>query len=272
MTRATSDRGSRPDQRRTVPMLLVAFTLGLTCTLASGFTCSRSRLTDHSILTNGNLNAAIPKTQAGNKDTQRRRPLLMSSEAKDPDDGTATDENITPPHDFKGWVDELFEKSSFFQMFRAKEQRNLPPLLVEDSQLLLYDIVLILNLTASISFWVIHRLSFDYISAALSEGSLVCILWIICGLINGAFLASAVDGHYNPSDERAGPKAAGMLGLHTFISTASLRVMLALVSAVLEHRKVGAVPGEDLVPLEVAFGLVLLSMWRLLHSCFIPRV
>lgn len=253
-------------------MLLVAIILGWTCGVASGFACSLSRFTVHSILTHRNLVAAVPKAYAGYKDTHRPRPLLMSSEAKDPDDGTATDENITPPHDYQGWVDELLEKSSFFPKFQAKEQRKLPPLLVEDNQLLLYDIVLLLNLTASISFWVIHRLSFDYISAALSEGSLMCILWIICGLFNGAFLFSAVDGHYNPSDERAGPKAAGMLGLHTFINTASLRVVVALISAVLEHRKVGAVPGEDLVPLEIAFGLVLLSMWRLLHSCFTPRV
>lgn len=253
-------------------MLLVPIIIGLTCSVASGFTGCPSRLLAYSRSTRRYQNAAGSKTHTRCMNFEGTRAPLMSSEAKDPGDEPTTEKNSDSSDDYQGWVDEGLKKSSFFQMFRSWEDRKLPPLLVEDNQLLLYDIILILNLTASISFWVIHRLSFDYISPALSEGSLLCILWIICGLFNGAFLVSAVDGHYSPSDERAGPKAAGMLGLHTFINTASLRVVVALISAILEHRKVGAVPGEDLVPLEIAFGLVLLSMWRLLHSCFTPRV
>ena len=253
-------------------MLLVAIVIGVRCGLTSGFTVAPSRILSNSLSTRRNLNAAALMTDIRQRDFKRRRALLMSSEAKDPGDGTATEESADSPDDYQGSVDESLEKSSLFQMFRPRESRKLPPLFVEDNQLLLYDIVLILNLTASISFWVIHRMSFDYISPALSEGSLMCILWIICGLFNGAFLVSAVDGNYSPSDERAGPKAAGMLGLQTFINTASLRVVVALITAMLEHRKVGGVPGEDLVPLEIAFGLVLLSMWRLLHSCYTPRV
>ena len=115
-------------------------------------------------------------------------------------------------------------------------------------------------------------MNFDFIGSAVSEGSLVCILWIAAGLYNGAFLYSAVDGHYGSTDERGGPRAAGMLGLHTFMSAASMRVILALVMAVLEHRKVGVVAGEQLIPLEIAFGLLLMSMWRALHSSFVPRV
>jgi hypothetical protein len=237
-------------------------------------------------------NIAIPRTKSVSGKRSRspaplknrlsifEKRLSMSSEATDPNDGPSRDDNndtgsvTTTPTEKKnrGWVDELRETSPFFQAFLPKAERKIPPLLVEDNPLLLYDILLILNLTASISFWVVHRMSFDYIAPAISEGSLMCILWIISGLFNGAFLYSAVDGHYNPSDDRAGPKAAGMLGLHTFINTASLRVILALVTAIVEHRPVGAVPGEDLVPLEIAFGLVLMSLWRLLHSSFTPRI
>jgi hypothetical protein len=218
------------------------------------------------------LNEVTRKPRKQSVSLKRQHPLHMSSEAKDPNEEPASNENDRLAYNDRSWVDELMDTFPFFQLLHSKEPRKMPPLLVEDNQLLLYDLVLILNLTVSISLWVVHRMSFDFIAPALSEGSLMCILWIIAGLSNGAFLYSAVDGHYNSSDDRGGPKAAGMLGLHTFINAANLRVMVALVSAVLEHRKVGMVPGEDLVPLEIAFGLVLLSMWRLLHSSFTPRV
>lgn len=267
--------GSRSIRRRIGFTLWVAVFLGLTCSVASGFAIPNAMQTSkrisHRPEARARLNDPTQKTRTRINDLAQKQRLYMSSEAKDPNEGPAHDENNILPSENRDWVDELMETSSFFQIFRAKEHKKMPPLLVEDNSVLLYDIFLILNLTASISFWVVHRMSFEYIAPALSEGSLMCILWIISGLFNGAFLYSAVDGHYNPSDERAGPKAAGMLGLHTFINTASLRVMVALISAILEHRKVGVVPGEDLVPMEIAFGLLLLSMWRLLHSSFTPR-
>lgn len=202
----------------------------------------------------------------------------MSSDLADPKNNEPDDSNDslqqqqgTTPKEQRGWIDELRDTSPFFQFLSDEKERKQPPLQVEDFPLLVYDVFLLVNLVASISFCVVHRMSFDYIAPALSEGSLLCILWIGSGLLNGAFLDSAVDGHYNPGDEKAGPKAAGMLGLHTFISTASFRVMIALVMAILQHRPVGAVPGEDLIPLEIAFGIALMSLWRALHSNFVPR-
>lgn len=142
---------------------------------------------------------------------------------------------------------------------------------VEDANLLFYDVLLILNLSLSISFWVVHRMSIDFIGSAVGEGSLMCILWIAAGLYNGAFLYSAVDGHYGSSSDKGGPRAAGFLGLQTFIGTVNLRICVALVMAILEHRKVGVTAAEQLVPLEIVFGLVLMSMWRALHSYSTPR-
>ena len=98
------------------------------------------------------------------------------------------------------------------------------------------------------------------VKPALSEGSLLCILWIITGSWNGAFLFSAVDGHYDTNlNEPDGPTSAALLGLSTFIGTANLRILFALGTAVLEHREVGVTKGEELIPLEIAFGSMLMS-------------
>jgi len=161
--------------------------------------------------------------------------------------------------------------SSFVQN-EASTFKGGPPWQIEDSSLLLYDIFLILNLSVSISFWVVHRMSFLNIVPAFSEGSLICILWIVAGLWNGAFLYSAVDGHYDMTKEenegKGGPKSAALLGLSTFVTTASLRIIVALGMGVLEHRQVGLANGEELIPLEIAFGLMLMSAWRMLHSSY----
>ena len=271
-----SSQGNRSVRQTIGSMLYAIVFVGLSCSPSLGFSTtnaiSRSALVVHASSMHNSLNELPLKPGKLHVSLKRKHPLHMSSEAKDPNEENASDESDLLTSKDRSWVDELMETFPFVQLFKSKDQRNMPPLLVEDNQLLLYDLVLILNLTVSISLWVVHRMSFDFIAPALSEGSLMCILWIIVGLYNGAFLYSAVDGHYKSSDDRGGPKAAGMLGLHTFINAANLRVMVALASAVLEHRKVGIVPGEDLVPLEIAFGLVLLSMWRLLHSSFTPRV
>lgn len=155
-----------------------------------------------------------------------------------------------------------------------QEQTNKVPLPIEiqDMNVLYYDIFLILNLSVSISFWVVHRLSLFNIMDAFSEGCLLSILWIISGLYNGTFLYSAIDGHHDMTrDEsygKGGPKAAGLLGLWTFVGTINLRMVVALAMAVGEHRLVGTAGGEDLIPLELCFGLVLMSMWRNLHSTY----
>lgn len=149
-----------------------------------------------------------------------------------------------------------------------------PPIQIQDVSLLYYDIFLIINLSVSISFWVVHRLSFFHIMDAFSEGCLLSILWIISGLYYGSFLYSAIDGHYDISKEEninkgyGGPKSAGLLGLWTFVGTINLRMVVALMIAVVEHRQVGSADGEELIPLELCFGLVLMSMWRMLHSAY----
>mmetsp|Transcript_15214 Transcript_15214/g.36517 ORF Transcript_15214/g.36517 Transcript_15214/m.36517 type:complete len:278 (+) Transcript_15214:164-997(+) len=154
---------------------------------------------------------------------------------------------------------------------------NGPPLDVDDANLLLYDAFLIMNLSASISFFVVHRLDLIYVPLSLNEGALLSMCWIVAGLANGAFLSSAVDGHYDPAGaeyaEKGGPRAAGLLALSTFVTTSSLRILIALVAAVANHRQVGVVgSGEELIPLEILFGLVLMSAWRTLHSANTPRI
>jgi hypothetical protein len=151
-------------------------------------------------------------------------------------------------------------------------QNRRPPPQVEDVDVLFYDIFLIINLTVSISFWVVHRLDVSYLGAAFNEGCLMCLLWIGSGLSTGAFLNSAVDGHFGSSSERGGPKAAAMLALHTFLNAINLRLLFALAVAVVQHRPVGIAVGEQLMPLELGFGLCLMMFWRLVHSSFVPRV
>lgn len=151
-----------------------------------------------------------------------------------------------------------------------------PPIQVDDTNLLYYDVFLLVNLSASISFWVAHRMQFTFVPMALNEGALLSISWIIAGLANGAFLYSSIDGHYDPlgrgNDEgKGGPKAAGLLGLSTFISASSIRIVIALACAVYQHRPVGA-DGEELISLEIVTGLALMSLWRAFHSANTPRV
>ena len=43
-------------------------------------------------------------------------------------------------------------------------------------------------------------------------------------------------------------------------------MVVALIAAIIEHRPVGTGNGEDLIPLEIGFGLILMSTWRAIHS------
>lgn len=158
----------------------------------------------------------------------------------------------------------------FVELFR--QDQKLPPMQVDDTNLLLYDVFLIVNLSLSISFWVTHRMDFDYLPFAFSEGCLLSIFWVLSGLYNGMFLYSAVDGHYGPTDERGGPKAAAILALNTYVNTVNLRLIFAFLVAVAEHRQVGVSPSEQILPLEIGFGLLLMSSWRALHSSITPRI
>ena len=192
-------------------------------------------------------------------------------------DETSTNNAQVPPPgvDNESNKQEATNPLSQFLEFRsslAERYKKMPPIQVEDMNVLLYDIFLIVNLTASISFWVTHRMDLNYLSMALSEGCLFSCFWIIAGLYHGSFLWSSVDGHFGSSDERGGPKAAAMLAANTFVNATSLRLLFALIVAVFQHRPVGASPSEELLPLEIGFGLVLMASWRALHSSFVPRI
>ena len=115
-------------------------------------------------------------------------------------------------------------------------------------------------------------MSLEYLPSAFSEGCLFSILWIAAGLYHGSFLMSSVDGHYGSVDDRGGPKAAAALALNTFVNAVNLRLLFALVVAFLQHRQVGTDPGEQLLPLEIGFGLILMTSWRALHSSITPRI
>jgi hypothetical protein len=149
-------------------------------------------------------------------------------------------------------------------------QDHRPPMKVEDTNLLFYDIFLILNLAVSISFWVVHRMDFAYIGTAFNEGCLMSLMWIGAGLYSGAFLHSAVDGH--SVSDHVGPKKAGILAFQAYINACSLRLLFALAVAVVQHRPVGFALGEQIMPLEMGFGLIMMSSWRILHSSFAQRL
>lgn len=202
-----------------------------------------------------------------------------------------------------------------------QQQYRLPPFLVEDWNVLLYDLLLMINLVVSISFWVVHRMDISYIGLAFNEGCLLSLLWIIAGLFNGSFLYTAIDGHQRPnhnnsknsimsmrittnnvnsnqgmnttdatksdvdvrkndtqrpndnrnSSAHGGPIAAGLLALHTYINTMNLRLVYALIVAMLEHRSALSNASELLIPLEFGYGLVLMILWRTLHSSYVLR-
>lgn len=177
-------------------------------------------------------------------------------------------------------------------LFRKDGFEKLPPLRFEDLNLLFYDVFLIVNLSLSISFWVTHRLNPSYLGIALNEGCIFSLCWMLSGmcfefshsfmkfhhsnkpanhgtgLYHGAFLLSSVNGN----SEAGGPKEAFALGLNTQIGAINIRLLFALVSAALHHREVGMMPIEGLIPLEVGCGVVLMSMWRALHSYAAPRI
>lgn len=169
----------------------------------------------------------------------------------------------------------VFDQIPFIHLLTGPDGRKkVPPVQIDDSNVLFYDVLLIINLSLSISFWVTHRLNFDYIPSALNEGCLFSILWILSGLYHGSFLYSSMDGHYPLDDEenRGGPKAAALLAFNTYVNAINLRLIFALIGAFIQHRKVGVGIGEELLPLEITCGLILMTMWRALHSQITPRI
>lgn len=156
-------------------------------------------------------------------------------------------------------------KLSFFQ--------QPPPPDIEDVPLLLYDIVLLLNLTVSISFWVTHRYSFTHLGTAFSEGCLLSSCWIVAGLYSGSFLHSAATGHSGGNNKSPSSRTT-LLALNTFVNTANLRLLFALVAAVVQHQPVGSTGSfggveTEMLGLEFGFGMVLMQVWRTLHGRFV---
>jgi hypothetical protein len=200
-------------------------------------------------------------------------PLLMSSEIGDEDyDSQIEEEWIQKKNSGSPNPESLFQKIVDSIKEYDDTVKRQPPFQVEDLNVLFYDTFLIINLAVSISFWVVHRMDMTRIGTAFSEGCLMSSLWIGAGLFTGAFLNSAVDGHYGSADEeRGGPKGAGLLAFQTYINAVNLRLLFALVVAVIQHRPVGSAAGEQLMPLEIGFGMLLMVFWRALHSRFVPR-
>ena len=154
----------------------------------------------------------------------------------------------------------------------AAKYRRLPPIHIEDNSLLWFDLFLLVTVSTAASLGVVHRTDVAYLGSGFNEGCLMSICWLIAGLYNGAFLWGAVDGHYGSADPRGGPKAAGMLGFHTYIGAVNLRLLFALLVAIMQHRTVGSVGGELLIPPEMGAGVAIMSAWRYLHSLYTPRM
>jgi hypothetical protein len=227
------------------------------------------------LIENG-FDSALSSSLSSNDDNDDEfEPTPINGELKEDNmiqrsSGKNTNEGPDVPSIFQRMFDEI----PFIHLFFPEGRKKLPPVQVEDFGVMLYDVFLIVNLCFSISFCVTHRLDFTYIPYAFNEGCLFSILWIASGLYHGSFLYSAMDGHYPLDDElnRGGPKAAAALAFNTYINTINLRLVSALVGAFLQHRKVGESPMEELIPLEIGCGLVLMTMWRALHSQVTPRV
>jgi hypothetical protein len=186
------------------------------------------------------------------------------------------EQDLSPRNTPASILQRLFDEIPFIHLFTGPAGRKkLPPVQVDDTNVLFYDVFLIVNLSLSISFWVTHRLDFTFLPSAFSEGCLFSILWIASGLYHGVFLYSAVDGHYPPDDPsgKGGVKEAAALAFNTYINAINLRLIAALLGAWIQHRKVGMGDAmEELIPLEIACGLVLMTLWRALHSSYTPRI
>mmetsp|Transcript_1439 Transcript_1439/g.3200 ORF Transcript_1439/g.3200 Transcript_1439/m.3200 type:complete len:292 (-) Transcript_1439:135-1010(-) len=197
-----------------------------------------------------------------------------SSSSSSPDTTTSDDEAPLSPS-WKSW----WNKALVVLLLQSQRQegnseyQKPPPIQVDDFSLLYYDIFLLLNLSVSISVWVVHRMQpLQTMGVAFNEGCLLSLCWLAAGLYTGAFLDSAVDGHYGSADPRGGPPAAAKLAVHTFINAMNVRLLVALCCAIAQHRPVGSIGGEALLPLELGLGLVLMPAWRMLHSSYLPRM
>jgi hypothetical protein len=206
------------------------------------------------------------------KSSALRSSTLGDDEKDDKQKSLKDPKDLQNPSNDDSIIEKLINGVPFLQLFQPDGYKKLPPMQVEDMNVLFYDVFLIVNLIVSISFWVTHRMSLEFLPSAFSEASLFSLLWIGSGLYHGSFLMSSVDGHFGSTDERGGPGAAASLALNTFVGAVNFRLVFALAVAVLQHRQVGTDPGEQLLPLEIGFGLILMTGWRALHSSITPRI
>lgn len=235
----------------------------------------KRRLRQDGHISNRSWSSSLASSFSSDEDRADDLDLPINGDNKLKDDGTQMDQQSKDGFGVPPILQRMFDEIPFIHLFFSEGRKKLPPVQVDDFGVLLYDVFLIVNLSASISFWVTHRMDLMYIPSAVSEGCLFSILWIASGLYHGSFLYSAMDGHFPLDDEegRGGPKAAAALAFNTFINAINLRLVSALIGAWLQHRKVGeGSPMEELIPLEIACGLVLMTMWRALHSQVTPRV
>ena len=144
-------------------------------------------------------------------------------------------------------------------LFNSNNNEEEPYILsmIEDKEVLAYDIFLILNLFVAISTFVTHRSSpLIHMNEALSNGSLFAICWILAGVYHGAFLFSSSNN----------PFKAGTMALTTFISTCNIRLVLELLfQSLVLHQKL------EFEWLEFVVGITLMSSWRWLHSAYVNR-
>jgi len=124
--------------------------------------------------------------------------------------------------------------------------------MVEDREVLAYDVFLIINLFVAISSFVTHRSSpLLHINEAISSGSIFAICWVFAGIYHGSFLFSSSTNPYK----------AGNMALTTFISTCNIRLVLELlVQSLILHQKI------EFEWLEFVVGITLMAAWRWLHS------
>ena len=251
---------------------------------AHSFTPNRTLIKNQLSRSKRNHWLKIKPTIKSYQPKQGKRILLRQSDDPSNEEIESTAQQPTTSQD------EIIEKESsiglFNKLINKKSAQNSKEktlnFRIEDSELVLYDVFLLLNLSVSVSVWVVHRKDpLNHLLSAIGEGSLLCLLWVSIGLINGLFLYSAIDGHYNPDENgrdgkiddenNGGPRAAGWLAFNTFVSVINVRLFIALVEAVTAHRRIGDIDQEGLMTLESIFGLVLMSSWRMLHSSYILR-
>jgi hypothetical protein len=213
--------------------------------------------------------------------TMEKAPVPLKQPTLHPSDETELDRPVSDTEDSS----QVFSPINLRAFLGSIASRpwSLPPFRVDDINLLYYDVFLLINLVVSISLYVTHRLDVSYLGIAFSEGCLLSIAWVCSGLLStGAFLKSAIDGQTyeakskgsdssNSSEETHFQNSPGLVACSTFVNAMNLRLILALGSAAWEHVPVGSQALDSMLPLEMAFGLVLMTVWRTIYAFVVQQ-